>query len=429
MRIVVFSNLYPPRYLGGYELGAAGVVGELQRRGHEVLLLSSHRFYVPRGRCFDCVRHGLTAQSRIVDTGLCLFGSLAGFLSRSPIEAVGRIWATARARQHYRRAAAEFRPDAFLLFNPLCSLAPVHDDCAELARDRRVPAAAYVSDPWLAEWPRAHPGWDMLRHLRQRGRLAGALADGVLGRALAAAGLLPAAFPSVTHYLYCSDHLRRISQGKAGPRAVHRVVPWGLPEAPAGSVPDFDRSEPLALVYAGQIVEHKGLLVLLQALARCRRPHRLTVLGDDRTPYAAHCQQTVAELGLSDRVRFLGKRPHAEVPEVLAARQVLVLPSLWDEPFSLVLLEAMRAGLAVVASDTGGTPEAITDGCNGLLFPRGDSFRLAAALDRLEEDRRLTAALAAEARATVRERYTLGRMVDQFLSTLAQSEVPLKRAA
>jgi glycosyltransferase involved in cell wall biosynthesis len=432
MRIVVFSNLFPPLFLGGYELGAAGVARELRRRGHEVLVLSAHGYYMQQGSRYVRGRRGPDWRGKVVDTGLCVFGSLAGLLRREPIEVVGRLWQTLRSRRRYRQVLADFRPDAFLMFNPGGAAAPVIDDCAELARDRRVPLAAYVSDHWLAEWPAAHPVWHLLRRLRAGGGRLAALADGLLCRWLGSAGLLPHQRPAFSHYFYCSDFIRRASAARAEPRAEHHVVPWGLAgmgERAAGTGPDFVAPGPLELVYAGQIVEHKGLMVLLEALARCRRPHRLTVVGGGVWEYEERCRRLAAERGLGGRVRFLGKRRHGEMAGLLAEAQALVAPSLWDEPFSLVVLEGLAAGLAVIASDAGGTPEAVEDGVNGVLFPRGDAGRLAEAIDRLDADRPLCRRLADEGRRAARERFALEGMVDRLLAALDPASARAQRQA
>ncbi len=430
MRIALFSNLFPPLFLGGYELGAAQVAETLKRRGHDVRILSSHHYFLQQPKRYRQARHDRATRASILDTGLCVFGSMAHLIRQRPHEVATGLMRTFFARRRYRLTLQAFRPELFLLFNPLGVTAPVIDDCVKMGRELQVPVAAYVSDHWLTEWPNAHPFWYLLRRIRQRGGYLAALADGLLCRLMMRARQLPDLNPGCTHYFYCSDFIRRVSAGRTNPRAIHRVLPWGLPPLPktplkefenedeteAAKLPRFDGHGSLSIVHAGQLVEHKGLAVLLRALARSRRPHRLTVIGDDRTEYATHCKLLADKLGIGQRVRFLGKKSHEEMPELLARKHVLVVPSLWDEPFSIVVLEGMRAGLVVVASDTGGTPEAIEDGVTGFLFPRGDDERLASIITRLEADRALCKTIATEARQVARERYSLDQMVDQMLA-------------
>ena len=94
-------------------------------------------------------------------------------------------------------------------------------------------------------------------------------------------------------------------------------------------------------------------------------------------------RQLAADLGLAGRVHFLGQR--RDIPDLLAALDIFVLPS-HSEGVSLALLEAMAAGLPVIATAVGGLPEVVTDGENGLLIPPKDPEALAAALARLLAD-------------------------------------------
>jgi glycosyltransferase involved in cell wall biosynthesis len=431
MRIAVFSDLYPPLFIGGYELGAAAVVEELRRRGHDVMVLSCHEYYQEKtpGR-FTLLRHAKSDRAAMVDVGLCLLGYMPRLLRLRPLHFVQSMLATRRARRRYQEALTRFHPDAFFLFNPMGVAAPVIDDCVAYARREGVPAAVYLSDHWLEEWPACSPTWQLLHRLRKLSGPLGSLVEGIACRALGGLGLLPQLRPAPTHLICCSDFIRRRARGYV-PGAVETVVPWGLAEvAEPPALPNaFEGPEPLSLVYAGQLVEHKGLAVLLEALAHCRRPHRLDVIGDDRNEYATHCKRQVAERGLGAQVRFLGRKPREQMAGLLRRAQVLVLPSQWDEPFSIVVLEGMRAGLAVVATDTGGTAEAIDDGVTGCLFARGDSAGLTGVLDRLDADRSLCRRLADGARQRVRQRYTLDRMVDRLLEVVAVPSTRHRRRA
>jgi glycosyltransferase involved in cell wall biosynthesis len=155
------------------------------------------------------------------------------------------------------------------------------------------------------------------------------------------------------------------------------------------------------------------------------------VIGDDQPEYAKVCRKVAQKLGVLDQVRFLGKKKSGEMLELLSrSGQVLVVPSMWDEPFSIVVLEGMGVGLPVVASNTGGTGEAIVDGETGFLFPRGNDRELAAVLDRLDADRPLCRQVGARARKLVLQRFTMEAMVDQILAGMpGATEHAIKAAA
>jgi glycosyltransferase involved in cell wall biosynthesis len=107
-------------------------------------------------------------------------------------------------------------------------------------------------------------------------------------------------------------------------------------------------------------------------------------------------------------VIFTGLR--SDVPALLSAVDVSVMPSL-NEALSNVLLESMAAGAAVVATDVGGTSEAMIDGDNGLLVRPGEPASMAAAIVRLLDDPALARGLGARATRTIADRFSLDRMV------------------
>lgn len=174
------------------------------------------------------------------------------------------------------------------------------------------------------------------------------------------------------------------------------VVPSGV-EAAAfdgdGADPFPDIPHP-RVVFVGRLHPQKQVQTLIRAarLLATQDAH-VVVVGDgpDR-------QRLEALAAASSRVHLTGFVPHDRVPAVLGHADVFVLPSRYEELGS-VLLEAMHAGLPIVASDTGGIPDVVTDGASGLLVPPGDPAALARAIDRLLADRDLAARLGERARA------------------------------
>jgi len=130
------------------------------------------------------------------------------------------------------------------------------------------------------------------------------------------------------------------------------------------------------------------------------------IVVDER--YRRELHDRVMSLGLADRVHFTGLRK--DVPEILAAAAVSVLPSL-SEGISNTLLESMAAGVPVVATCVGGTPEVIRDGEQGLLVPPGDPQAIADAILAVLGDPALAARLGAEGRRRVREEFSFEAVV------------------
>ncbi len=164
---------------------------------------------------------------------------------------------------------------------------------------------------------------------------------------------------------------------------------------------------------------HKEFFTALASL-KDRYPVQGLVIGGGRRE--AEMRQLAVEMGLEERVRFLGQRD--DVPDLLAALDIFVLPS-HSEGVSLALLEAMAAGLPVIASRVGGLPEVVTDGDHGLLIPPQDPEALAAALARLLDEPAWAKKLGENARRQVEENFSLerlGREINEIYGELVEKK-------
>jgi glycosyltransferase involved in cell wall biosynthesis len=163
-------------------------------------------------------------------------------------------------------------------------------------------------------------------------------------------------------------------------------------------------------VCVSNFFEYKGHQDLLKALDRLSgKLPELTCVMIGRDAGSLDATRALAgDLGILPRIRFAGLR--TDVPDFLRAADLFVHPS-HQEGFSNAILEAMAAGLPVVACDVGGNPEAVVDGETGRLVPPRNPERLAAAMAELlgDEGKRRTMGEAGKRRAE--ERFSLGRMV------------------
>jgi glycosyltransferase involved in cell wall biosynthesis len=175
--------------------------------------------------------------------------------------------------------------------------------------------------------------------------------------------------------------------------------------APPGLREQLGASKPRPLVLTpARLDAQKGHRTLFEAIAQV--PDAVFVLAGDG-PEREPLETLAKELGIAERVRFLGRRD--DVPQLLATCDVFALPSLY-EGSSLAVLEAMAAGVPIVSSAIGGTDELIEDGSSGLLVPPGNAEALAAALRRLLDDPGLRERLAAQARERIELDLTRERM-------------------
>jgi glycogen(starch) synthase len=138
-------------------------------------------------------------------------------------------------------------------------------------------------------------------------------------------------------------------------------------------------ARPYDLAFLGRLVSDKGCGLLLDAMAGLApqglRP-RLLVIGQG--PEAEKLRGQARALGLDERIEFAGPLAGDALVQRLNEARILVVPSLWNEPFGIVALEGIACGLAVVGSGGGGLPEAI--GACGITFPNGDVAALTARL-------------------------------------------------
>jgi glycosyltransferase involved in cell wall biosynthesis len=173
------------------------------------------------------------------------------------------------------------------------------------------------------------------------------------------------------------------------------------------------RELPVVLTCA-RLDEQKGHDVLLRAAAQL--PEVAFAFAGEG-PERARLEALAAELGVADRVLFLGYR--TDIPRLLAACDVFALPSLY-EGSSLAVLEAMAARRAVVSSAIGGTDELIESGVDGILVAPGEDGPLAAALGELIGDEERRAELGRRARARVEADFTPAAMRRRVLSIYEQ---------
>jgi glycosyltransferase involved in cell wall biosynthesis len=170
------------------------------------------------------------------------------------------------------------------------------------------------------------------------------------------------------------------------------VAPLGAVDGPPQARGDGPRRR---LAFVGSVLPHKGVHVLVEAFRGLDGDGlRLDVHGSLALDpgYAAALRRTAAG---DRRIRLRGPFPEGGQATVLSETDVLVAPSVWWENSPLTVLEALAAGVPVVASAIGGVPELVEDGVSGILVPPGDVAALGAALADVTGGRRLAGRLAA----------------------------------
>jgi glycosyltransferase involved in cell wall biosynthesis len=199
-------------------------------------------------------------------------------------------------------------------------------------------------------------------------------------------------------------------------QVIHNGMTFKPIDDPSFSISQTQRiggDHPIVLTVA-RLDEQKGHRYLLEAAAQVPRV-QFVLAGDG--PLRPSLEAQAHALGLEGRVKFLGYR--ADISDLLAKCDVFVLPSLY-EGLPLSILEAMAAAKPIIATQIGGTDEAVLDGATGLLVPPADPTALAAAIRSVLDDRVLAQRLASAGRIRVEQEFSTTAMLRQVTAVYAE---------
>ncbi|NLG50710.1 MAG: glycosyltransferase family 4 protein [Chloroflexi bacterium] len=405
MRILFFSNYFPPYARGGYEQWCAEVAVEMRRRGHEV--------------------HVITGQERAGSAPCYEDVPVHRILS---LEAREGTWETAwrffltRKKQEQRSHAQvkqlidETKPDAALIWG-MWNVPRSIPALVEQSLAGRV--AYYFCDYWptlpsaYEQYWRTPSGRSVTKAVKQ---VLGQLALRQLRRESRPALRLENCF--FVSRAVCQSFLQSgVTMGRTA--VIHGGTQVEQFEtATTGRVPRTPGS-PLRLLYCGRLHPDKGVHTAIAAIGKLQRGAvRLTICGDDRSPYGEHLHLLAQKEGVSEYTFFRGSVPRSQIPEVMAQHDVLLFPSVWEEPFARTLMEGMAAGLTVVGTTTGGSGEILVENETGLTFPAEDAKALADQIDKLLSDPCLCHRLGAAGHRFVSENLRFEHMVDALESQL-----------
>jgi glycosyltransferase involved in cell wall biosynthesis len=404
VKILQVVHQYPPSNIGGTELYTQSLALALARQGHQVTV-----FY--RGSA-----PGVGLERREED-GVLVLKMWAGVLG--PGRRFLTTLADPSATQAFKRVLHEIRPDLIhiqhLIGFPVAFIRSI--------REQGVPFLITLHDYWwvcantqlltnfsrqLCDGPRAY--LNCARCVLARAGQSPATpwtGIGNLWPAVPALAVLMAwrgsglrsAMLQADRLIAPSRFVKEwySSHGMSADRI--EVLPHGL-EWPPGLSQRQGSADPVRLAYIGGLSWQKGVHVLVDALDGLQGTVELCIAGDElfAPSYVARLRAQAPP-----NLRFLGRLSRERVWEVLSQVDAVVVPSLWNETFSLIVHEAFAAGVPVIASRLGALTEAVRESEDGLLVPPGDVDAWRAALQRLVDERDLLAQL----RASVRPPMTL----------------------
>lgn len=355
MKVVVVSGIWPPD-VGGPASHAPDVADFLHERGHRVEVVTT-AWAPPEPRAYR-----VSAVPRSLPPG------------------VRHVRGAALVRNRARDADAVYTTGMF---------------------GRSFAGASAARKPYVVKLT-ADPAFE---RARRRGVVAGDV-DAFQGRSGVRVALLRFArdleLRRAAHVFCPSDYLRTLALSWGIPADRVSVLPNPAPTLPSlASRDELRRSFDLngaTLAFAGRVTAQKSLGLALDALAAVDGVSLVIAgEGDELAPLESRAR----ELGLGERVRFLGAQPRGRVLELFHAADAAVLPSSWEN-FPHTVVESLAAGTPVIATRVGGVAEVVRDGENGLLVPAGDGAALADAVRRYFSDDALRERLRAAAAESVR---------------------------
>lgn len=402
MRILVISSFYPPKFIGGYEIMCKEAVDELRKRGHSLYVLTS--------KYGNHLSGDDSSVYRLLDTtfqqGHKGLKRLIRFIKRELTN-----------KRIVRRFIRTLKPDIIYIWH----ISHVSISLAYAAQASGLPVAYYVLDHWMSNWDS-----DPFREFWTYPSRSRSMSFGkrVMRRFFESMGLLPSEKLDLRNAQYASQYLYQLpfhnpANGKAG-----QVIHWGIK---ADNFPFKESNKPpRKMLYVGQIIEHKGLATAINAVKTImddpERSVTFSIVGDYEVhEYGRNIYRYIESSPYRDRICFKGVIPYEKIRDIYQEHDILIFPSLWDEPFGNTLLEAMSSGLAIVATGTGGSREILEHGRNSLIFPPGDSAACAAHLLYLMDNPESYERIRHEGRRTVEEKFNFEEAIDAIEQCLLRS--------
>jgi len=396
MRILVISNLYPPYYIGGYELACKDVVDGLRKRGHEIVVLTSTYGIdkpMQEDGVYRILNHYFDFDKR----------PKRRFLSRIDSWKAGYFdWENYRLT---KRVIKQVKPDILYLWH-LGMLSPSVMFAAESVK---IPLVYHIFDYWLK---------NVVNNFRVASSgLKQYIKSITISREIRRLGL--------EHLIFGSERLRQLYIEGGVPLKDTRIIYHGI-DAKQYLLSESHTSEEGAckLLYAGRVSPEKGVRIIIEAISTLTQKgyegFSLSIVGGGSSDYVSELQRLVEENKLKQRIKFWGMQPREEVKDFFQNHDIFIFSSIWEEPFGIVILEAMASGMSVIGTAVGGSKEILVDGENALVYPPRDSEALAEAIYKLANDAELRKRLGKKAAQCVRERFDIEQTIEQVEQYLLQ---------
>lgn len=428
MKILIVSNLYPPHYVGGYELHCSQVTEYLHRAGHKVrVLTSSYRLPTDGNGSRKFIDENVGAVP--VERSLRHYG-----LDPQP---TGRFYTLKMARRQladarrFSQALDEFQPDIVNWWN----LEGITKAILPIPGAQGIPDIhCGVADTWLIREYGLYGESESLSWFQfWQGEWGPWFFRPILRRVLARwekrvqrEGIPTRPFPNRPYHVWFVSEFMRYEHIRAGlvfasSEVIYNGVSAEQFYAPRGPL-DFENGR-LRLLYAGYIEPNRGLHTIVEALALLpsdlREKVELSIASSGppkASKYFEEVETRIGQLGLSKTVIFLGKMRHDEMPRVYRGHHVLISATTRKEGLPLTMIEAMCAGCAVITTGSGGAIE-VADRADLPIFPKEHPVALSRLIAGLVRNRELVCQIAQRGQEVALREFTFLRMAGQACNT------------
>lgn len=378
MKILCISNYYPPFYEGGYEISVKDTMDYLAKKGHEIYILC-----------------GIKGVSAVEDVNPNYLPMEAKRILRYLNYATGSFWDKHRVEKYnynvVKQAIETLKPDLVYMGNmKALSIAPII-----AVQDSGTKRVYDLGDIWLKAYMGTGIKSRVFRMLKQ------ALPFTIGGKI------------ELNPVIVLSKWMQKVVSSEYGSKDVF-VVPRGI--AISRELPR-EPDHPLKYIFAGRIEPNKGLDLCIKAmhllrLSKSGENIKIDVYGEEDESYGTVCRDLIKEYNLVDCFRFMGMS--TSLNDLMPAYDVFLMPTMAQEAFGRVVIEAMSHKLIVIATAAYGPAEIINHGVDGYLFERGNYAAMAKLIQYLESlDTSNLLMIGERARQTVIDRYELSFVKQQ----------------
>ena len=400
MKILVLTNAYPPYITGGYEIACYDNVQRLRSKGHDVhVLTSTYRKF----------------ENSPLDSDKKVYRKLmleAKFYQFHPFpllkyKSLRQVVAKYRDSIIFKYSLNQIKPDIVFFWNMgLISFFLI--DIAE----KSLPTAYYLSDSWLSYPPLyvEYKECDGLKQEESPVKLKRFLSKITRPRKIYIS--LP------KNVIFCSNALKQLYYEFGYSFRNPSIIYHGIDPLIFHPIVDKVKTDnTVKLLFCGRISKFKGIETVIYAIWKLINRYNinnisLNIVGDGQKEYIKYLKNKVNKLSLSAFIHWISKAERNNMPEIYCSHDILIFPSIWQEPFSITILEAMSCGIPIIGTLTGGSKEILVDNENSLVFKEGNSNQLTNKIKLLIENKDLRKKIIKKGLETANN-YTLDTMADR----------------